>query len=308
MATSLTTTYAGALALPYFSPALLQLNSLSNGALTVKQNIAGKQVVKTATVTGSLKGETCDWSDPSTITIAERVLDPKAMEIATSVCKTDFLGDWEVERMGNSAWKSMGSTGLVQWLVPQLLAGGMASLETMIWQGVAGANAFDGFETLFTADATVTDVTGTAVTAANVITELGKVKAAMSNAIKMQPDAKIIVAYNVFEAYRDALGGFNANGLGANGVNGRGPLFNETNLTFGGIPVIAANGLADDSMVGSYTSNLWFGTNLLSDTTQIKTLDMEQNDLSNNVRFKAKFHAAVQYGAGSEVVYYKSAA
>lgn len=310
MATSLTTTYAGELALPYFSNALLQLNSLSNGTITVKQNIEGKAVVKTGALTGALKGETCDWSDPSTITINERVLDPKAMELATQICKTDFLNDWEVERMGNSAWKSMGSTGLVQWLIPQLLAGGMASLESMIHSGAAGANAFDGFETLFRADGTVVDVaTPIAIDASNVIGELGRVKAAMSVAIKTQPDAIINVSYNVGEAYIDALGGFGASGLGSNGVQADGTMwFNGQPLTFGGIKVVVSNGMSDNTMYGTYVENLWFGTNLLSDMTMVKTLDMEENDLSNNVRFKAKFHAGVQYGAGSEVVFYDGAA
>lgn len=308
MATNLTTTYAGKLALPYFSPALLQLNSLSNGSLTVKQNILGKAVVKHGLVTGGLQGETCDWNDPSTITITERILDPKAFEIKSNICKTDFLADWEVENMGNSAWKTTGSTGLQQWLIPQLLADGMATLENMIWQGSVGADAFDGFETLFAADGDVIDVVGTAIDASNVITEMAKVKAAMTTPMKTQPDAAILVAYNVGEAYIDALGGFGSAGLGANGIDAKGTMwFNGQPLTFGGIRIIVCNGLADNSMVGSYTSNLWFGTNLLSDTTMIKTLDMEDRDLSNNVRFKAMFHAGVQYGDGSNVVYYKSA-
>lgn len=306
MATNLTTTYAGKLALPYFSPALLQLNSLSNGALTVKQNILGKAVVKHGLVTGGLQGETCDWNDPSTITLTERILDPKAFEIKSNICKTDFLADWEVENMGPSAWKSTGSTGLQQWLIPQLLADGMASLENMIWQGTTGANAFDGFETLFAADGNVIDVsTPVAITPATVIDEMGRVKAAMTTAMKQQPDAAILVSYSVGEAYIDALGGFASNGLGANGVDAKGTLwFNGQPLTFGGIRVIVCNGMKDGSMVGSYTSNLWFGTNLLSDTTMIKTLDMEDKDLSNNVRFKAMFHAGVQYGDGSNVVFY----
>ena len=49
--------------------------------------------------------------------------------------------------------------------------------EKDIWSGTAGAGTFDGFATLLTA-ATLPagqDITGVAVTAANVIAELGKV-------------------------------------------------------------------------------------------------------------------------------------
>ena len=306
MATSLTTTYAGKEALPYYSAALLQLNSLSNGAITVKQNIVAKTVVKHGALSNAIKGASCSFSDASTITLTERILDPKNLALETSICKTDFLGDWEVERMGNSAWKSASSTGVMQWLLPQVLADGMAQLETMIWQGVSGASSFDGFETLLTADATVIDELASTVTSANVITELGKVLAASPVAVKTQDDYAIRVSYNVHEAYVAALGGFAAAGVGANGYDNKGTTgYNGEALRYGGKPVIVCNGMSDNTMIAGATSNFWFGTALLSDVqSTIKTVDMEETSLDETVRIKAKFVAGVQYGQGSQIVYY----
>jgi hypothetical protein len=280
---------------------------LNNGSLTVKQNIKGKAVVKVGSITGALQGATCDFTDSSTVTIAERVLDPKRMDASVEICKEDFENDWEVVNAGNSAWMRT-SPSLSDFIITATLASTLASLETMIWQGVAGANAFAGFETLFLADATVVDVgTPVAITSTNVLSEMGRLKAVMTNAVKQQPDAEIILSQNVFEAFIDALGGFKADGVGANGIDGRGVTwYNGQPVSFGGIAVRRAPGMSDNTMVGTTVGNLWFGTALLSDTTTVRTLDMTDQDLSDNVRFKATFTAGIQYGAGSMVAFYQA--
>lgn len=307
MATSLTTTYAGEAAMDYFQAAFLTINSLTNGSLTVKQNIKYKQVVKRGIVSGALQGATCDFTDSSTVTIDERILTLKRFDASVELCKNDFVADWEIVK-STSAWTSLPGATLSDFVITSLLGQTMAALETMIWQGVAGANAFAGFETLFLADATVVDIAlPVAVTAANVIEKLGLVKAGMSTAVKSQPDVELVVSHNVFEAYIDALGGFGAAGLGANGVDAKGTTFyNGQALTFGGIPVRVANGMSDNTIVGTYVRNLWFGTDLLGDMTEVRTKDMTETDLSDNFRFKAMFGAAVQYGQGSDVVLYQA--
>ena len=315
MATSLTTTYAGQAAMDYFQAAFLTINSLTNGSLTVRENIKYKQVVKRGIVEDALQGATCDFTDSSTVTIDERVLTLKRFDASVQICKEDFVQDWEVVNMGNSAWKAVPTATLGDFIITSLLGQTLSALETMIWQGTAGANSFAGFETLFAADATVVDVAAATVTAANVIDELGKIKAAMSTAVKTQPDVEIVVSYNIAEAYVDALGGFaalknvagteNVSDRGANGYEGRGAMwYNGQQLSFGGIPIRVANGLSDNTAVGTYVRNLWFGTDLLADTTQVRVKDMTEVDLSDNVRFKAMFGAGVQYGSGADVVFY----
>jgi hypothetical protein len=69
--------------------------------------------------------------------------------------------------------------------------------------------------------------------------------------------------------------------------------------------MVVCPGMSDDTIVFAQPSNLWFGTNLLNDWNRIQVKDMEESDLSDNVRFKAQFFAAVQYGFGNEIVFYK---
>jgi hypothetical protein len=178
--------------------------------------------------------------------------------------------------------------------------------EKDIWSGTAGAGTFDGFATLLTA-ATLPvgqDITGVAVTAANVIDELGKVADAVPSSLYGNEDLYIYVSQNVWRAYKRALGGFQANGEGANGSMAQGPNQDIDIQYFDGIKVVVANGLADDTMVSTLKSNLYFGTGLLNDHNEIKVLDMADLDGSKNVRFIARYTAAVQIAVLEDVVFY----
>jgi len=178
--------------------------------------------------------------------------------------------------------------------------------EENIWQGVtANAGEFDGFTTLLAADADVIDVTGTTVTAANVITELGKVVDAIPSAVYGKEDLYIYVSQNVARAYVRALGGFGASGLGANGVNNAGTTwFNGGDLAFDGVKLFVCSGLPNNDMVAAQKENLFFGTGLLSDHNEVKLIDMADLDGSQNVRVVMRFTAGVQYGIGADIVYY----
>jgi hypothetical protein len=57
-------------------------------------------------------------------------------------------------------------------------------------------------------------------------------------------------------------------------------------------------------MVAAQSSNLYFGTGLLSDHNEVKLLDMGDLDGSQNVRVIMRYTAGVQYGIGSDIVLY----
>ena len=76
--------------------------------------------------------------------------------------------------------------------------------------------------TTLTADGDVNDVTGTASTAANIITELGKIADAIPSAVYGAEDMTIYLPGNMYRNYIRALGGFGASGLGAAGTNDQG--------------------------------------------------------------------------------------
>ena len=305
MATSITTTYAGEFAGKYISAALLSADTIEGGGITVKPNVKYKEVMKTLSTNALVKDAACDFADQSTVTLAERVLQPEEFQVNLELCKKDFHNDWEAVQMGYSAFDSL-PPSFADFLIGHIAAKVAQKTEENIWQGAtANAGEFDGFEALLAADATVVDVTGTTVSAANVITEMGKVVDAIPTAVYGKEDLYIYVASNVARAYIRALGGFGASGLGANGVNNEGTTwFNGGDLAFDGVKLFVCSGLSDNTMVAAQKSNLFFGTGLLADHNEVKLIDMADLDGSQNVRVVMRFTAAVQYGIGADIVLY----
>ena len=305
MSVSITTTYAGEFAGKYISAALLSADTIEGGGITVKPNVKFKEVMKTLSTNALVKDAACDFADQSTVTLAERVLQPEEFQVNLELCKKDFHNDWEAVQMGYSAFDSL-PPSFADFLIGHIAAKVAQKTEENIWQGAtANAGEFDGFEALLAADATVVDVTGTTVSAANVITELGKVVDAISTAVYGKEDLYIYVASNVARAYIRALGGFGASGLGANGVNNEGTTwFNGGDLAFDGVKLFVCSGLSDNTMVAAQKSNLFFGTGLLADHNEVKLIDMADLDGSQNVRVVMRFTAGVQYGIGADIVLY----
>lgn len=303
--TSITTTYAGEFAGKYVSAALLSADTIEGGGITIKPNVKYKEVLKTVNLDAITKDATCDFSDTSTLTLAEKVLIPKQLQVNLELCKSDFQSDWSAIEMGYSAFDTLPAS-FQEYLIGYVAGKVAEKNEQNIWQGAdANEGEYDGFTALLAADATVIDVVGTTVTAANVIDELGKVVDAIPSSVYGKEDLYIYVSQNIARAYVRALGGFGASGLGANGVNNAGTTwYNGGDLAFDGVKLFVCSGMPDNDMVAAQKSNLFFGTSLLADWQEVKLLDMADLDGSKNVRVIMRFAAGVQFGIGADIVYY----
>jgi hypothetical protein len=310
--TSITTTYAGEFAGKYISAALLSASTIENGGIEVKPNIKYKEVIKKIATDGIVKNATCDFDATSTVTLTERIIQPEEFQVNLQLCKKDFRSDWEAVQMGYSTFDNL-PPSFADFLLAHVAAKVAEKTEQNIWKGAtATAGEFDGFVTLATADATVLDVASPAsggVTAANVIAEMGKVVDLIPAALYGKEDLYLYVSQSVARDYVRALGGFGASGLGANGTNAMGTQwYNNGSLSFDGVKIFVANGMANDYMMAAQKSNLFFGTGLLNDSQEVKLIDLSDLDGSQNVRVVVRFTAAVQYGIGSEIVLYTPAA
>ena len=304
--TSITTTYAGEFAGKYISAALLSGKTLAEGNITTVPNVKYKQVMKKVATDDIVKDATCDFSDTSTLTLTERILTPEEFQVNLELCKKDFRSDWEAAQMGYSAFDNL-PNNFSDFLIAHVADKVAQRIETNIWTGTnATAGQFDGFITTLGADSDVVDVTGTASTAANIITELGKIADAIPSTVYGSEDMTIYLPGNMYRNYIRALGGFGASGLGAAGTNDQGTQWYSmgSGLQFDGIQVVHAPGLSDNDAVAAQKSNLFFGTGLLSDQNEVKVIDMADLDGSQNVRVVMRFTAGIQHGIGTEVVLY----
>ena len=313
MATSLTTSYVGDSKNEMISAALLSGKTLDNGGVTVYPNVAYKEVIKKIALGNDLMvGASCDYTDAGTVTITERVLEVKEFQINKTECKTTFSQDWTSAQMGYSVPNYVLPKSYADFISQQYVAKIAANVETMIWAGAAGANAFDGFTTTWAANASSLAggavVTGTTVTAANVVDEIGKVVdnvSANNSSLLDKEDLHIYVSNHIYQMYVRSLGGFGAAGLGANGFDGKG---NNQNLgealLFDGITIFRAPGMPTNDMAAAQKSNLFFGCGIEGDLSDIKLIDTGDTLGDQNVRFVARFKAGIQTGLLEEVTYY----
>jgi len=293
--TSLTTTYAGREAAGYIRAAFLSNESLN--AVTFKENIEYKQVVRKLVDNVTFANATCDFTPTGTVTLTERILTLEKFQIHRNLCKKDFLADWE----SKSEQDGFLHASLTDALIANIMAGMGAENERIMWQGVnATAGEYAGFETLFLADSAVLDVaTPEAITSANVIEEMNRLVLTLPVRVRRATEKPVIaVSSNVAEAFRTAI-----LGLGGGSYLYQGETVKMT--WQGQYDIIECPGMSDDTMAFFQKSNLWFGTNLKDQWNNVAVLDMYQYDLSDNVRFAASFFAGVQYGFGDEIAFYQ---
>lgn len=308
--TSITTTYAGEFKNQIISAALLSSPTIDAGGITVKPGIKYKEVVKKLSTDAILKDASCDFSATSTVTLTERILQPEEFQVNLQLCKKDFHSDWLSAQQGYSAFDVL-PTSFADFLVAHVAAKVAAKNETNIWTGVtANAGEFNGFATLLAADAALPaaqEVAGTTVTASNVVAELGKIVDAIPAALYGHDGLYLYVSQNIARAYVRALGGFAASGLGANGTNALGTQwYNNGSLSFDGVKIFVANGLAANTAIATLKENLYFGTGVLADmdSSSVQVIDMSPVDGSENVRVVMRLTAGVQYGAVEDIVTY----
>ena len=296
--------YSGEFAGKYVSAALLSGNTISNGLIEVKPNVKFKEVLKRVEIDGIVADATCDFNDTSTVTLTERILQPKELQVNLELCKTPFQSDWEAVSMGYSAHDNLPKT-FSDYFIGQMSAKVAAKTEVDIWSGTASAGSFDGFATLLAADAGHTGakkIVGEAVDASNVVTNLGTVVDAIPEQLLQNENLYIYVANNIYRAYKRALGGFAAGGQGANGYMAQGNNQNIDVQMFDGIKVVPVNGLASNKIIATVKDNLYFGTGLLSDFNECKVIDTAAILGDKNVRFVMRYTAGVQYSVVEDIV------
>lgn len=299
--------YNGEFAGEYISAALLSANTIENGGITVKPNVKYQHVIKTVSTDDIVKDASCDFTATSTITLDERTLTPEFQQVNLQLCKADFQDDWEALSMGFSAHQNL-PTQFSDFLISHVAAKVAQRTENSIWTGsTATSGQFDGISTKIALDANLPsgqEIAGTTVTSSNVIAQIGSIVDAIPSTLYGSEDLYLYVSQNIARAYVRALGGFASN-LGAAGTDNKGTQwYAGGGLSFDGVKLFVANGLADNTAIAAEKSNLYFGTGLLSDHNEVKVLDMADLDGSQNVRVVMRFTAGVEYGIVNDIVTY----
>ena len=302
MALTVTSNFAGKAAGFYISAALKQATSLDY--LTVMENVKYKSNIQRMAGSSVVRDATCDFTANGTLAMTEKVLEPKNLQINLDLCKKTLLTSWEALEMraGAGAMPPVSFEDYVISYMGEIIA---EATENSIWSGVAATNGeFAGFLGTATGyllpgvDATVIQSSASgAYTAANIIANLQTLTADMAtstSAILRKEDLHIYMNAKTYAFYVSAVSTLGY--VNAYNMNG------EYEPVFEGYKIAVCPGMVDNQVVAAEKSNLFFGTDLLSDSTRIQLMDMSLLDGSDNVRVVARYAGGVQTGVGADIV------
>ena len=299
MAITVASNFAGKAAGFYISAALKASNSLDY--LTMIENIKFKSNIQALNQTvNSVVDATCDFTAAGTLALTEKVLEPKNLQVNMDICKETLLSSWEALQMraGAGAPPPASFDDYVISYMGEIIA---QATEDSIWGGTNVAGQFNGFLGNVTGlllpgvDATVVqDGAAIPYTAVNIIANLQSAVAAIPTTTLGKEDLHIYMSQRTYQYYIGAvstLGYVNAYNMNGDYV----PMFE-------GYKLAVCNGMEENQMVVAQKSNLFFGTDLLSDATRINLMDMATLDGSDNIRMVARYSAGVQTGTGADIV------
>jgi hypothetical protein len=240
--------------------------------------------------------------------MAEKVLEVKPLQINIDLCKKTLVSSWESLEMSGAYGNPPAS---FEDYVISYMGGIIAdATETGVWQDDNGngelTTSFLQAAGLLIpgTDATVIQSSASAAyTAANIIANLQTLTADMAAnvpAILGKEDTHIYMNSKTYALYISAvstLGYVNAYNMNGDYV----PVFE-------GYKIAVCPGMPDNQMVAAQKSNLFWGTDLVSDLgtdgtgPSIRIMDMSSLDGSDNLRCVARYSGAVQTGIGADIV------
>jgi len=299
MAFTTTSNFAGKAAGFYISAALKASNSLDY--LTMIENVKFKTSVQKMAGSGVVADATCDFTSAGTLALTEKVLEPRNQQINLELCKSTLLDSWEALQMraGAGAPPPASFDDYVISYMGEIIA---EATENSIWNGAGAAGDFQGFlntngylmPTGTNADATVVqDAASAAYSAANIIANLQAAVAVIPLSTLGKEDLHIYMNQRTYQYYISAvstLGYVNAYNMNGDYV----PMFE-------GYKIAVCNGMNLNEIVIAQKSNLFFGTDLISDSTRIDLIDMAFTG-SDNMRLVCRYSAGVQSGVGADIV------
>lgn len=288
-----TSNYAGQAAVPFVAPAILSADTIANGYCSVLENVRYKTNLRKVT-RGTVEARTCGFNTPTNgLDISDVQLTLTELQVNEEICNHELARTWAAEQMrGNFA----AVPGDYERFLAQYLAQRVAEqIEGNIWQGnydSNGTGAGGATYTLFNGildhivDATPTheNTITTALTSATVATQLGVLVGDMPDALQGDPDAKIYMSRKTFQLYFQYLASNNNNPV----------LAAEVAKSYLGYQVYTPAGFPDDTLLLSRPENLYFGTNVLTDHTEARFIDLRNTTGADQTRIVMLFDGGTQ--------------
>lgn len=246
----------------------------------------------------------CGWNEAGSTILTQRDLSVCPLKVNEAIC-LDTLEQYYTQKMMNPGSYNE-EIPFEQIFAEEKAAKINSIMDDIIWKGntstgVGNLALCDGFLKVIDDEAgnvvTGNTSSATAITESNIIDLVDDMVAAIPTDIINADDLHLFVGYEVYRLYAKALR--NANLFHYTGAENQGEDFSQM-IPGTNCRIIAVKGLnSTNRMVLSKASNLYFGTDLLSDYEDFRIFFSEDND---EVRFRAKFKMGVNFAFPQFVV------
>jgi hypothetical protein len=301
-------TYAGELALPYVTAAILGAETINKGRARLIEGVVHKAVINALDYDGGLlQASACDFADGASMTLSEQVVTLNDLMVNEAICRGTVFPTF-MAAQGRMVRDGQIPPNFTEFLLAATAEQAGKSLESLMWAADAGtvwglgllsndgvideagidASAMAGF-----AEA----VTAAAFTAGNILGEMDKVfaAAAATPGILGKPGCGFYISYEAFAFFQQAIAAQGTD-LGYN-RDLKAP-------TYLGYPVYATSGIPNtaDVIVFTYPDNIVVGTNAYTGNEAANLIPAYQYDGSDNVKVTMNFAVGVNVAVAADGV------
>lgn len=289
--TNVESQYNGSVAGEVFVQAFKKSDTIKKEAITVLPNNIGTGHLPTLSYDADLQPYACGFTPEGDVEYKDKEVTLRKFKIDNEFCKDEFHQTFQAQKAGLFSAHNEIPTDIKDAILMAIIENLGSKVEDYIWRGMAGQ--YEGLISELEGDTTVNNITGTAITASNVVDALNEVYEAIPEAILEEKDLVISVSPNVARAYRMAQASMGINTTVA-----------AKELDFLGIRMESLSGLPSNTIVAYRVKNFGFLTGLENDLNEVRVKDMDEYDLSGFLRTKVVLEIGVGYSFGDEVVLY----
>lgn len=301
-------TYAGELALPYVTAAILGAETINKGRARLIEGVVHKAVINPLNYDGGLlQAAGCDFTDGASMTLAEQVVTLNDLMVNEAICRGTIFPTF-MAAQGRMVRDGQIPPAFTEFLLASTAEQAGKSLESLMWAGDAGAVwglgllSNDGVIDEAGIDASAMAgfaeaVTDAAFTKANILANLDAVfaAAAATPGILGKPGCGFYVSYEAYAFFQQAVAD--------KGTEGN---YNKDlkEVTYLGYPVYPTSGIPNtaDVIVFTYPDNIVVGTNAYTGNEAANLIPAYQYDGSDNVKVTMNFAVGVNVAVPADGV------
>jgi hypothetical protein len=300
-------TYAGELALPYVTAALLGAETIAKGRCRLIEGVQFKAVINSLRTSDTIQAASCAYNDGADLTLDEQVIELSDLAVMETICRGTIFPTW-VAAQGRMQRNGDIPVEFTDFLMASVAERTGTNLETLMWAGDAGTVFGTGFlsndgvideagiDASAMADFIEADL-GTAFTAATILGHMNTVFDAAQAApgILQKPGCGFYMSYEAYAFFLQAIAAQSTNQGYNQDLGG---------ATYLGYPVYPTPGIPNttDVMVFTYPDNIVVGTNNYTPDTSAQLIPAYAYDGSDNVKVAMRFGVGVNVAVKSDGV------